>query len=138
MTSSTAVALAPRASVDPVELRRVADRFIAACSSGNMRDLLAVLDPAVVGWADLGGMRTQLPQRAEGAAAVARGVMAVFGPRAATRLLVAEVNGETGVLVALRGRPYAVLVLQVRGDRVAAICAVADPAKLRRVSVPLD
>jgi hypothetical protein len=35
---------------------------IAACSGGNVHALLEVLDPDVVGWADLDGMRTTLPQ----------------------------------------------------------------------------
>jgi RNA polymerase sigma-70 factor (ECF subfamily) len=122
-----------RTDVDPAELRRVAERFIAACSGGNVHALLEVLDPDVVGWADLDGLRTSVPQPTRGARNVADGTMALFGAKSAARLVLAEVNGETGIVVALRGRPFAVLVLTVREERITAIYAIVDPAKLRRV-----
>ncbi len=122
-----------RTDVDPAELRRVAERFIAACSGGNVHALLEVLDPDVVGWADLDGLRTAVPQPTRGARNVADGTMALFGAKSAARLVLAEVNGETGIVVALRGRPFAVLVLTVREERITAIYAIVDPAKLRRV-----
>jgi RNA polymerase sigma-70 factor, ECF subfamily len=124
-----------RTDVDPVELRRVAERFIAACSSGDMHALLRVLDPEVVGWADLDGVKTPLPQPTRGAQDVANGTMALFGAKSAARLVLAEINGETGIVVALRGRPFAVLVLKVREERITAIYAIVDPAKLRHVHV---
>jgi RNA polymerase sigma-70 factor (ECF subfamily) len=122
-----------RTDIDPAELRRVAERFIAACSGGNLHALLEVLDPDVVGWADLDGLRTAVPQPTRGARNVADGTIALFGAKSAARLVLAEVNGETGIVVALRGRPFAVLVLTVREERIAAIYAIVDPAKLRRV-----
>src|SRR5215469_3937012 len=44
-----------RGVIDPVEARRVADRFINAANTGNMRALLEVLDPEAAGWTDSGG-----------------------------------------------------------------------------------
>lgn len=121
-----------RDAVDPEELRRVAERFIAACSSGDLQSLLEVLDPAVVGWVDLGGLTTPFPQPSSGRDVVAARVIRLFSsPR--VRLLLAEVNGETGVIVATRGRPFAVLVLMVRDERISAIYSIADQAKLRHV-----
>src|SRR5258708_37150154 len=48
---------AGRFSIDPVEQRRVVDAFIAACAGGDIAKVLPMLDPSVVGWADLGGGR---------------------------------------------------------------------------------
>jgi RNA polymerase sigma-70 factor, ECF subfamily len=127
-----------RIDVDPAELRRVAERFIAACSGGNVHALLEVLDPDVVGWADLDGMRSVLPQPTMGAQNVAEGTMALFGEKSAARLVVAEINGETGIVVALRGKPFAVLVLTVREERIAAIYAIVDPAKLHHVRAAFE
>jgi RNA polymerase sigma-70 factor (ECF subfamily) len=124
---------ASRSDVDLAELRRVAERFIAACSTGNMQALLEVLDPEVVGWADLDGRKATGPQPTVGAQDVAGGTMALFGAKSATRLMLADVNGETGIVVALRGRPFAVLVLSVRHELITAIYAIVDPAKLRHV-----
>ncbi|TMB92059.1 MAG: sigma-70 family RNA polymerase sigma factor, partial [Chloroflexi bacterium] len=45
-----------RGTVDAVESQRVADRFIAAASSGDLDALLAVLDPEAAGWTDSGGV----------------------------------------------------------------------------------
>jgi RNA polymerase sigma-70 factor (ECF subfamily) len=122
-----------RPSVDPADLRRVAERFISACSGDDMHALLEVLDPEVVGWADLGGTKTNLPLHSQGAQEVAAGALALFGPKSAAHMLLAEVNGETGIVVALRGRPFAVLVFQILGQRISAIYAIADRAKLGRV-----
>lgn len=122
-----------RTDVDPAELRRVAERFIAACAGGNVHALLEVLDPDVVGWADLDGLRTAFLQPIRGARNVADGTMALFGAKSAARLVLAEINGETGIVVALRGRPFAVLVLAVREERIAAIYAIVDQAKLRHI-----
>ena len=131
----SAESLTEPAAVDPHELRRVAERFITACAGGDLQSLLEVLDPAIVGWVDLGEQRNPFPQPAMGRDVVAPRAMALFGRDSGARLLLAQVNGETGILVAVRGRPFAVLVLVIRMARIAAIYAIADPAKLRHVRV---
>ncbi len=75
-----------RTDVDVADVRRVAERFIAACSTGNVHALLEVLDPDVVGWADLDGMKAALPQPTIGAHDVAEGALRLFGTRSAARL----------------------------------------------------
>src|SRR6202171_328220 len=45
---------AGRFSIDPAEQRRVVDAFIAACAGGDIKDLLPLLDPSVMGWGDPG------------------------------------------------------------------------------------
>ncbi len=122
--------------VDAAELRRVAEKFIAACAGGDVHPLLEVLDPAVVGWADLGG-RATLRQPSRGRDEVASRILRLFGRQSGATMVVADVNGETGVVVAVNHRPRAVLALMVRDARIAAIYAVADPAKLSHVHVPL-
>lgn len=118
-----------------MELRRVAERFITACTGGDLHSLIEVLDPAVVGWVDLGEMRSPFPQPAEGRDIVAPRLLAVFGHGAGVRLVLAQVNGETGILVAANGRPFAVLMLAVRQGRIAAFYSIADREKLGRVSI---
>ena len=41
--------------VDAAAQQRVADRFVAACTNGDLDALLEVLDPDVSGWSDAGG-----------------------------------------------------------------------------------
>jgi len=123
----------PAPPVDPEEMRRVAERFIAACEGEDLQPLLEVLDPAVVGWADVGGLTSPFGQPAVGAGQVATGVKTFFGSASRVRLALATVNGETGLIATLRGRPIAVMVLSVRDSRITAVYAVADPHKLARI-----
>ena len=126
----------PREAVDPEQMRRVAERFIAACAGADLQPLLDLLDPAVVGWVDLGRFTSAIPQPAVGAAEVARGVMTFFGPASRARLSVAVVNGETGIIASVRGRSTAVMVFYVRDALITAVYAIADPDKLARIVRP--
>jgi RNA polymerase sigma-70 factor, ECF subfamily len=125
-----------RAHVDADEMRYVAERFIAACAGGNLDGLLEVLDPQVVGWVDLGGVDTGFPQPSSGRDQVSQRALQFFGPATRRKMVLAEVNGETGIIASRGGKPFAVLVLQLRGGRIAGIYSVADPSKLTRIGRP--
>ena len=47
----------------------------------------------------------------------------------------ALVNGAAGVVVAPRGRPFAVMGFTVRREKIVAIDALADPARLGRLDL---
>jgi RNA polymerase sigma-70 factor (ECF subfamily) len=98
-----------------------------------LHDLLDVLDPNVVGWVDLGDLNAPLPSRPQGARDVAKSALALFGPKSAARLVLAEINGKTGYVVALGGRPLVVLAFKVAEERITAIYVIADRAKWRHV-----
>ena len=121
--------------VDPGQARRLAQAFADACIKGDVHALIEVLDPAVVGWADLGAFPSRLAPVARGSRIVAEGTIRLFGPASKARLVLAEVNGETGVVVIVRGRPFAVLALTPKRERIGSIFAVADGAKLKHVRV---
>jgi RNA polymerase sigma-70 factor, ECF subfamily len=129
----TAETAAPRMTVDPVEMRQVAERFCAAVSGGELQPLLELLDPQVVGWVDLGEGGPAVPQPTQGRAAVAEGALRFFQPDRGISLVVAEVNGEPGIIATRRGRPMAVIVLAARDGLITAIYSIADEAKLTRV-----
>ena len=102
---------------------RVTEAFIAACSSGDLEALLAVLDPDVAGQADLGGTIGLLPP-VVGRENVGRNALMFFGPGSRTTLL----SLPTG-LVALRDDGvYAVVTLEVCHGRVGHLHAVVDPS----------
>jgi RNA polymerase sigma-70 factor, ECF subfamily len=121
------------APVDAEAMRRVAERFIAACQGADLQPLLDVLDPAVVGWTDVGGRRLDSARPALGRAEVANGVRRLFGPPSRIRLTLTEVNGETGIIATIKRRPIAVIVLSVRDGLITAIYAIADEHKLARL-----
>jgi RNA polymerase sigma-70 factor (ECF subfamily) len=119
--------------VDPHEMRRLAARFSAAVSGGELEPLLKLLDPDVVGWVDLGESGPSLPQPTQGRQVVAETAIRFFHPDRGISLVIAEVNGEPGIVAMRRGRPMGVIVLAARDGMVTAIYAIADPAKLTRV-----
>jgi hypothetical protein len=45
------------------------------------------------------------------------------------------VNGAAGVVVVVRGRPFAVMGFTVRSGRIAEIDVVADPERLRQLQL---
>ncbi|MFE6624265.1 sigma-70 family RNA polymerase sigma factor [Streptomyces sp. NPDC057740] len=105
--------------------RQVVDAFLAAARDGDFDGLLDVLDPDVIARSEAGV--------ATGAAAVARGA-ASFGPLAEVALP-ALVDGATGVLVLVGGRPERALKFAFVRDRITVIDIVTDPARLSRLDV---
>jgi RNA polymerase sigma factor (sigma-70 family) len=115
----------PEGKADRDEKRRIVDDFLAASRAGDFEGLLALLDPEVVVRADDAAVRLGGPAELRGSRAVAEAYM---GRAQAARTSL--VDGEIGVVVAPRGRLLLVLEVTVRGGRIAAIDAVADPARL--------
>ncbi len=105
-----------------------------------MRDpaLLPLLDPSVVGWADVGGTLAAVRQPNVGREKVAEQVMRFFGEPSGTSMTAREINGEPGIIVFRKGAVAAVLALTVKESLVTRVYAVADPRKLAHVRRVLD
>ncbi|MGN6429490.1 MAG: RNA polymerase sigma factor SigJ [Gaiellaceae bacterium] len=116
------------------EQRRVVDAFLAASRAGDFDALLEVLDPDVVFRLDAGGVAPRARAPVEGAEAVAAQILE-RGTPFARFARPAIVNGNAGVIVEPGRRPFAVVSFSVAGGRIAEIDVIADPAKLRRLSV---
>jgi RNA polymerase sigma-70 factor, ECF subfamily len=127
---------AARFTVEADEQRRVTEAFIAACSSGDVEGLLAVLDPDVAGQADLGGAVGLLPP-VVGNDAVARNTLRHLGPGSSTTLLTLPAGEPT--VVALRDdRVFGTFTLTLRAGRVHHIHGIIDPAKLADLDLVLN
>ena len=70
-----------------------------------------------------------------GALAVAR--QARLGASPAAELHPALINGAAGVVITMRGRPYAVMAFTVAEGRIAEIDVVADPERVRKLAGPV-
>lgn len=110
--------------------RRVVDAFFRAAREGDFEGLLRVLDPEVVLRSDFGDRRQLVPPLVRGAEAVAENARPVPG----AELVPALVNGTAGVVVVVKGTPYAVMGFTVRDGRIVAIDAIADPDRVARLS----
>jgi RNA polymerase sigma-70 factor (ECF subfamily) len=126
-----------RTAADQAQAKRVAERFLAAGLSGDVDALLATLAPDVVLTSDGGGVVHAAVRPVVGTHRVGR-----FVANQMRRLLEAgldvepcELNGSPGALVRAGDQRFAYLI-EVDNDRVAAIRAVVNPAKLERLWSP--
>ncbi len=118
---------------DLTRQRDVVDAFFSAARGGDFDALVALLDPDVVLRADFGGRRPAASIVIRGAAAVAR--QALLGAAQPTaHLRPALVNGAAGVVVTVRGRPFAVMGFTVAEGKIVEIDAIADPERVRRIA----
>jgi RNA polymerase sigma-70 factor (ECF subfamily) len=127
-----------RFQIDQKEQKRVIDAFIAACATGDVAALLPLLDPSVMGWADVGGMLPSVSAPTMGSQNVAEGVMRLFRAGSGTTLMAHLVNGEPGIIALRNGAVRAVLALTVKQGLITRLYAQADPRKLAHVRHVLD
>jgi RNA polymerase sigma-70 factor (TIGR02957 family) len=133
-----------RFDADRAEQRRVTERFLEAAAGGDFEALMDVLSPGVTLVAD-GGGRALAPRRpVRGSERVARFLAAIVGegptarflnsvglePSGEMRVHLAQVNGETGVVITAGGEPISALVVDVSDGLVQTIRLVANPEKL--------
>src|SRR5437764_6829130 len=122
----------PTPDPDLARQREVVDAFFSAARGGDFDALVALLHPDVVLRADYGARRPGIPRVIHGAAAVAK--QALKGALPAAKLHPALVNGAAGVVITMRGRPFAVMGFTVIGDKIVAIDAIGDPERVRRIA----
>jgi RNA polymerase sigma factor (sigma-70 family) len=113
--------------------REVVDAFFAAARGGDFDALVAVLDPDVVERVDAGPARRDLSGIARGARVIAG--RAIMFDQPSPRLRPVLVNGAAGVVVTVRGEPFAVMAFTVSGGRIAEIDVLADPDRLNRLDL---
>jgi RNA polymerase sigma factor (sigma-70 family) len=122
----------PAPDPDLARQRAVVDAFFQAARGGDFEALVALLDPDVVLRSDFGARRPGASRVFHGAAAVAR--QSLMGAIPAARLHPALVNGAAGVVVTVRGRPFAVMGFTVVAGKIVEIHAIADPDRVGRIA----
>lgn len=121
---------APDPDTDLSAQHAVVDAFFAAGRAGDLDRLVAVLDPDVVLRGDFGPDQTRWVRGASAVAGLARTYAA---PEREARA--ATVNGAAGAVIFVAGHPAAIMGFVVRGNRIAAIDVLADPARLARIDL---
>jgi len=120
-------------AVDPARQRAVADAFNSASRDGDFEGLLAVLDPDVVLRADTGDGPAWPSVLIRGAAEVA-----AQAERYASMARFAHpvlVNGAPGMLIAPNRKPFALIAIATRDDKITEIDILADPDRLSRMNL---
>lgn len=126
----------PRFEARPEEAERLTSAFLAACSSGDLDGLLAVLAPDAVLYSDGGGKVPAALAPVVGADRVARLFLGLL-KKAAGGLEVrgVRVNGQPGLLATIDGQIVQVQTFDIVEGRIAACFVVRNPEKLARVVV---
>jgi RNA polymerase sigma-70 factor, ECF subfamily len=127
-----------RFAIDSVEQRSVVDAFIAACAGGDIEALLPLLDPSVMGWADMGGVLPAVNQPNVGRDMVGARIMRFFGAASGNQLVAKVINGEPSVVAFFEGAVASVLALSVTEGLISRIYVVSDPRKLAQVKRMLE
>lgn len=111
-------------AVSPAEHHLVTEKFITACTNGDIAGLTAVLDPAVWGVGTILADPAPPPQINRGPHAVATNLLRYLWPRVT---LVGGPAGEPVLLAFADRRLFAAIVLTIGDARVTKIEAIADP-----------
>jgi RNA polymerase sigma-70 factor, ECF subfamily len=122
---------AGRFPVDSALQRQVSERFIDACTGGDLDGLLALLDPAVDGAGDLA------PAVVTGAPEVAAGILRYLGPPAAPTLLPLPVGDRLGIVALRDHRVLALVLLKLENGLVVHVDALAGEGPRAAVSAAL-
>ncbi|WP_157014238.1 sigma-70 family RNA polymerase sigma factor [Mesorhizobium xinjiangense] len=122
----------PEAALTPDRERKqqVLAAFLTAARGGDMKGLIALLDPEVALNADATAAALGGPAEQRGAEAVAR-----FFSGRAQAARTALIDGTLGLVVAPAGRLMLVLDVTVENGRIAGIRATADPDRLARLDI---
>jgi RNA polymerase sigma-70 factor (ECF subfamily) len=111
--------------VASAEHKLVAEKFITACTNGDIAALTAVLDPTVWGVGTVLAEPAPPPQVNHGPHAVATNLLRYLGPEVT---LVSGPAGQPVVLAFADRRLFAAIVLTIRDCLVTKIEAIADPS----------
>jgi RNA polymerase sigma-70 factor (ECF subfamily) len=116
--------------------RELTDRFLKACTTGDLSGLLSLLSDDVVVWTDGGGK--------------ARAAMRpVVGPARSSRFLInvakrvvglprdVILNGQPGAVIVDNGALIAAIVLDIMEGRIVGVRVVTNPDKLQRLGEQL-
>ena len=134
-TPAPASASGSASAADLARQRRIADRFLSAARSGDLRAIIELLAPDVVRRADPAALSPGRSIEARGADTVAKEIT-LFG-QASRYAEPALVNGSVGILVAPRGRLHLVLALTIDAetDLITAYELIADPSRQARLDL---
>ena len=105
----------------------ITQKFIAACSNGDLSGLLDVMTPDAWGDIDLGPAAARLDV-VTGARSVAGNLLRFWGQGAT--LVSHPVAGQPAVLAFIRRELAGVLVFTMRGELIQAVHVIGDPRKL--------
>jgi RNA polymerase sigma-70 factor, ECF subfamily len=114
-----------RADIEDEQHRAVSERFIEACSGGDISALMQVLDPDVVGEATIFGFGPLLTSA--GRPVIAQRLLGLFGPGTESVLIPMTVERQAGVIAFVHRRVAAVVRFETENGLIRDIRALVLP-----------
>lgn len=127
----------PRFQVSEAARKRLLERFMAALHAQDKDALLALFAEDATWTSDGGGKAKAARKVVQGADRVARFAAGVWR-RSLSRLThrLVSINGESGLLMCVDGRPMSVMSIDTDGSRILAVYSVLNPDKLKGIAAP--
>ena len=123
-----------RFDADRAKGQQLAERFVHACSTGEIGQLMELLADDVVVWTDGGGVVQAARRPIYGAEKSARFMVAVSAKvPPSTEIRHATVNGQPGLLFVDAGTVATAVALDIIDGKVVGVRVVSNPAKLTGV-----
>ncbi|HLH64110.1 MAG TPA: RNA polymerase sigma factor SigJ [Solirubrobacteraceae bacterium] len=116
--------------------QQVALAFAAACTEGDLEQLIALLDRDVIWRTDGGGKVSAARQIHRGAGKVARAMLALAAHRPVQAAYLTDVNGAPGLVTRDSDGVLSVISLTLDAGRIVAIDIIRNPDKLIGVQAP--
>ena len=120
-----------RFTASPQEHHELLHRFVEAGRNGDLEGLIKLLSSDVVLTVDGGGIAAAIPTAIRGANKVARRAIA-FATTLGKNLVIraALINAEPGLISYANGKPFSVVVMNIRHGKIRAMYIVINPQKL--------
>lgn len=131
----------PRFEASKEKRNQLAEKFFAACTDGDLSDLVNLLASDAVFFGDGGGKAMAVSHPVRGRDPVARLLLGIFakGRQIAIRWRRVEVNGQPGMMIFdSQDQLISVLAIDVADDHVLSIRSVINPDKLAHLGAVSD
>jgi RNA polymerase sigma-70 factor (ECF subfamily) len=112
---------------------QLTQEFLRAATAGDVQGLLDLLSEDVVGVGDGGGKAAAGLRPIVSADRVVRGFLGNLQKMPPDNAWIEEVNGQPAIVAVREGRPYGVVLLDIRDGRVQTLYSVVNPDKLRSI-----
>ena len=117
---------------------RLTEQFLRAANSGDVQQLVNLLAEDVVSINDGGGKAAAGLRPISSRDRVSRGFFGNLRKYPPDQAWIEDVNGQPAIVASRDGKPYAVLLLEIRRDQVQLMYLVANPDKLGAIERQLQ
>ncbi|HEY2594440.1 MAG TPA: RNA polymerase sigma-70 factor [Chloroflexota bacterium] len=114
-------------------MEELTEQFLRAASSGDVQGLVTLLAEDVVSIGDSGGKGLAGLRPVHSRDRVLRGLLGNLQKMPPDRAWIEEVNGQPAIVASHDGRPYGVLLLEVRDNQIQRLYSVVNPDKMRSI-----